>query len=148
MDRLGLDYDFDLISNNPFETEADLVETLELLLEMPSRFKFNFLSGVNILAIFPGTQLHQMVETENPEPLDPRIYEFYNRLYILAERAFPKRITAALSRSRLLKRFPVLLVLLFPSFWRDKVERMVRSLRALFTGARGVAKASRTAAQE
>jgi len=130
MDRLGLDYDFDLISNNPFETEADLVETLGLLLEMPSRFRLNFLSGVNILAVFPGTRLDQMVQKEKPKPLEQRTYDFYNRLYIMAQTRFPKRVTAALSRLRLLKRFPFLLAFLFPSFWADKRDRVVRVFRS------------------
>ena len=148
MDRLGLNYDFDLISNNPFETEADLVETLGLLLEMPSRFKLNFLSGVNILAVFPGTQLYEAVQKEKPKPLGERTYDFYNRLYIMAQTRLPKRITAALSRSRLLKRFPFLLGLLFPSFWTDKRDRVARVFRAALTSVRRAAKDSGTASQE
>jgi radical SAM superfamily enzyme YgiQ (UPF0313 family) len=148
MERLGLDYDFDLISNNPFETEADLVETLELLLEMPSRFKLNFLSGVNKLAIFPQTQLYHMVQEEQPKPLAPRVYDFYNRLYIMAQRRFPKRITAALSRSRLLKRFPFLLALLFPSFWADKRDRVTRLFGAALASVRGAVKETGIASQD
>ncbi|GIW39962.1 MAG: hypothetical protein KatS3mg076_0539 [Candidatus Binatia bacterium] len=51
--RYGVQRNLDFIGDNPYETDADRLETLDLLLRLPKPFYFNFFS----LTYFPGVSL-------------------------------------------------------------------------------------------
>jgi len=61
--------EYDIIIDNPWETEADLIETLRLLAGLPTPFSLNLYS----LVFYPGTALHEKAGKEGLLPLDPDV---------------------------------------------------------------------------
>jgi radical SAM superfamily enzyme YgiQ (UPF0313 family) len=54
---------YDIILDNPWETEEDLIETLRLLARIPAPFTLL----INPLMLYPGTDLYNKFQKENPE---------------------------------------------------------------------------------
>jgi len=101
LERIGLEYNFDLITNTPFETEQDCIDTLELLLSLP-RVRFDF--GLSKLSIYPNTAVDRLYTERKPEPLSDDTYSFYNKLYLLSQLPVPRRIVRAIGGSSYLKK--------------------------------------------
>ena len=73
-------YSTDIISYNPLETEQDLLDTLNVLIELPKPFWLD----VNKLYIFKGTEIEKITKTSTPDEQVPeRIINLYTRLYWL-----------------------------------------------------------------
>ena len=69
---------YELLSRCPFEREEDLRQTVLLLAAMPKGVKVN----IKQLVFFPFTRIN---EVDKPRvDLDPRLYHFYEMLYLLA----------------------------------------------------------------
>ncbi|TAN59966.1 radical SAM protein, partial [bacterium] len=126
--RVGIRLTFDIIVNNPYETEVDLRETLRFYLQIPKPFELNMHS----LVYFPKTDLTNMalkdgiirkehVEGEADEALrlnhvllrdKKMIYGyknnlFWNCLFSLTSKPFiPSWLTNGLSRNRFLRNNP------------------------------------------
>jgi len=115
----------DVITDNPFETEQDMIDSLDFFLEMPGPYSFNFYS----LIWFPGVELTQMaldagyitrdqVEDVAAKTLDQFVatfrYEdrkprdkFYIPLYHMASRRiFTKNFIRWLAKKRHLENSP------------------------------------------
>jgi len=60
---------YDVIMDNPYETESDNLETLETVLSIPRPFQFQIFS----LRLFKGTELQERVAREGLESTDPRV---------------------------------------------------------------------------
>jgi len=101
LERLGLEYNFDVITNTPFETEQDCIETLDLLLSLP-RVRFDF--GLSKLSIYPNTEVERRCAQEQPEPLSEAIYGFYNKLYLLTQTPLPRAVIRWAGRNSFLKK--------------------------------------------
>ncbi len=101
LERIGLEYNFDLITNTPFETEQDCVDTLELLLSLP-RVRFDF--GLSKLSIYPNTAVERFYLERKPQSLSDATYGFYNKLYLLSQLPVPRTIIRTFGRSRYLKK--------------------------------------------
>ncbi len=72
---------YDIITNNPYETEADRYQTLDFLTQIPGKFEIH----LGKLAFFPGTTLTLRAEKEGMiGRCDEKAYEFWNALYLLA----------------------------------------------------------------
>ncbi len=72
---------YDIITNNPYETEVDRYQTLDFLTQIPGKFEFH----LGKLAFFPGTTLTVRAEKEGMiGRCDEKTYEFWNALYLLA----------------------------------------------------------------
>jgi radical SAM superfamily enzyme YgiQ (UPF0313 family) len=115
----------DVITDNPFETEQDMKDSLDFFLSLPGPYSFNFYS----LIYFPGVQLTQMaldagyitrdqvedvagktlnqfVATFRYEDRKPRD-KFYIPLYHMASRRiYSKRFILWLARQRYLEKSP------------------------------------------
>ena len=118
--------EYQLITDNPFETEKDLEQTLDLLLRIPRPFNLTLFSLVN----FPKTELTErliathLVDKEKPDkalkqwmmtPTYPRDRErlFWYSLMALTSKDFvPRSVIKSLSRSKFLKSHPSFVVLL------------------------------------
>lgn len=120
----------DLILDNPFETIGDKQQTLELLLNFPRPFWFNFYS----LVYFPKTKLtqlaleHKYITRDDIEDKKEKIFDqfqvtfsykrkkeelFWICLFSLTGKSFvPKYLIQKLSRIQLLSAKPALLVIL------------------------------------
>lgn len=126
--RVGIRLTFDIIVNNPYETESDLQETLKFYLQIPKPFELNMHS----LVYFPKTDLTNMalkdgiirkehVEGDADEALrlnhvllkdKKMIYGyknnlFWNCLFSLTSKPFiPSWLINGLSRNRFLRNNP------------------------------------------
>jgi len=127
LERIGVEYDFDIITNSPFETEQDCVDTLELLLSLP-RVRFDF--GLTKLSVYPNTEVERLYTEHKPQPLSDDTYGFYNKLYLLTQAPVPRTIVRALGRSGFLKKHHGLLRIPLLLWYK------VRELREAVTGAR------------
>jgi radical SAM superfamily enzyme YgiQ (UPF0313 family) len=57
---------YDIITDNPFETEADSLETINVLMKTPKPFFVEFFS----LTLYPGTELYEKAQSECPEHIE------------------------------------------------------------------------------
>lgn len=72
---------YDVITNNPFETEEDRLQTLDLLASIPGEYNLH----LGKLAFFPGTSLWHRVKQEGINvSVDENLYRLWNALYLLA----------------------------------------------------------------
>jgi len=116
LDQLGIRYNVDIITNNPFETEEDCRQTLDLLFNAPRRCQLN--GGLSKLSFFPSTRIERMLlESASPPQLDNRMFDFYNKLYLLADSRVRKKLVRRLSDSRFLRAHPGALAPLFAVPW-------------------------------
>ena len=73
---------YDFILDNPWGTEEDLLETLNLLLEIPKPYRLNLFS----LTFFPGTELYDKAKTEGLIRDD--LNEVYRKYYFTCRRTY------------------------------------------------------------
>jgi radical SAM superfamily enzyme YgiQ (UPF0313 family) len=69
---------YDVILDNPFETTADRIETIKVLMEIPRPFHAQFFS----LTFYFGTELYERAQKECPELIEDcrrKDYEVYNQ---------------------------------------------------------------------
>ncbi|MBI4743363.1 MAG: radical SAM protein [Actinobacteria bacterium] len=128
LDGLGIKYNFDLITNNPFESEEDCRKTLDLLLELPCPVRLN--NGLSKLSFFPGTKIKEMLEEKGiDKKVDEKMYAFYNRLYLLTALPLSRTFIKGLSKSRFFKENPYFLqiFLLAPTIFYN-IKSVSRSL--------------------
>jgi len=59
-DKIGI-ICFEVILDNPWETEKDIIETLMLLSRLPAPYSMNIFS----LTLYPGTELYELAKKEN-----------------------------------------------------------------------------------
>ncbi len=77
----GIRVFYDIISNNPFETEEDRVETFQLLRQIPKPYGLQ----MGILNFYPGIAISRMREERGlPRTVDFQQYRFWNAMYYLA----------------------------------------------------------------
>lgn len=63
---------YDVISDNPYETEAEREETLALALQIPKPFHFQMFS----LCFYQGTELNAKAKADGVPFPDPRLYDY------------------------------------------------------------------------
>jgi len=116
LEKLDIRYDVDVITNNPFETEQDCRQTFELLLSAPAHCRLN--GGLSKLSVFPNTAIERMFRENTDLPkADDRMFDFYNKLYLLSDSRLPKRVVKRLSHSSFLRAHPAALAPLFAVPW-------------------------------
>ncbi len=77
----GLRVFYDLISNNPFETEDDRIETFHLVRSLPKPFELQLVE----LNFYPNIKIERMrSERGLPRKVDFQTYRYWNALYHLA----------------------------------------------------------------
>lgn len=121
---------YDLIMDNPLETDEDRRETFNLLLKLPRPFELH----THTLTHFPGTKLtnllleKRMISENDVEDQKQESYRrwtptldlkrdkenlFWDNLYYLAKQKYvPRRLVIWLSRVNLIRRYPKPLTLL------------------------------------
>jgi hypothetical protein len=141
---------YDIILDNPFETENDKKEGLDFLLKIPKPFNI----AAFALKFFPGYKITDdglskgLVDTSDVKAIGSRGYFeltynwysprkkedfFWNCLYLLSSRStFPVSLVRAMSRWRFLKRYPQYLALLVKLNWYP--ELFVIGIRRLIRG--------------
>jgi len=77
-DACGLGLNYELLTNCPFETEADCRATLELMTQLPRPLSM----CIKKLVVFPHLKIATL---DKPRPRLPETtYEFWNQLYLMA----------------------------------------------------------------
>lgn len=104
--RLGLSFYTDVITYNPYEEEADLKQTLGVLLSMDGTFGVT----VNKLFVLPGTKLAEKMKSEGLSLVDPardQVFNYYSRLFwITSYGKGARRFVRFLERARWFSRHP------------------------------------------
>lgn len=120
---------YDIITNNPFETERDCRKTLELLMRLKKPVDF----GLTKLSFIPGSAIVKMRKEKGIKgKANDKLYTFWNTLYLLNQYSFfPNRLIRALSRSHLFHKNPWLLQpLLVIKFLEVKFQGLLRRVKA------------------
>jgi radical SAM superfamily enzyme YgiQ (UPF0313 family) len=81
--KLGIDFYTDIITYNPYETEADVERTLSVLLEMGGGYDV----VVNKLFVLPGTRMAEQMKIDGvtiPGPEREQMFNYYARLFWLS----------------------------------------------------------------
>jgi len=121
---------YDLIVNNPLETDESCRETLRLLCDLPKPLNI----GLSKLSFFPGYRINERISARSgPGDADEKRYRFWNYLYLLAQyRYFPAALLTRLGHSRFLKDHPwILKQLLLPK----KIRHLCGSGRSVMAKA-------------
>lgn len=87
LDQLQIRFYTDIITYSPYEEEADLRATLDVLLDMNDLLRRPFDIWINKLFVLPGTKLSRKMAEEGVEiaPTDrDTLFNFYARLYWIA----------------------------------------------------------------
>ena len=124
---------YDIITNNPFETENDRLATLELLMRLDKPVDF----GLTKLSFIPGSKIVRMREEKHiTGVVDEDLYKFWNTLYLLNQYSFfSNRFIRALSRSKFFREKPQFVqLLLVPKFVETKFRGFLDSLKGCIPG--------------
>jgi radical SAM superfamily enzyme YgiQ (UPF0313 family) len=63
---------YDIILDNPYETEEDILKTLEVILQIRKPFQFQLFS----LCFYQGTELHEKAKKDGISFIDPRLDDY------------------------------------------------------------------------
>lgn len=118
---------YDIISNNPYETDEDRMATLTLIAQIPGRFNLH----MGKLAWFPGTTISVRAEQEGMlRAADEKLYRFWNALYLMAQlRLAGEEELVALTRDEYLRDNPEVLWSVLARF--DKHNEMEQEIDRL-----------------
>jgi len=100
-ERNGLILCYDILSNNPYESEADCLDTLRLLTRMPKPYSV----VVKKVIFYPGSRISKL---DKPRPnLPETTFEFWNQLYLISRHhLIPAEHLLALGQDEYLKANP------------------------------------------
>lgn len=122
---------YDIITNNPYETDEDRLETLTLICQIPGRFNLH----MGKLAWFPGTTITTRAEEEKQiGAVDQELYRFWNALYLMAQlRLGTEEELVALTKDEYLREHPeVLWTMLGKLDEYTSTHHELRQLKGLF----------------
>lgn len=102
---------YDFILDNPYETQEDILATLDLILRLPKPYKLQLFS----LVLYPGTQLYEKAKTDgyvtdDKDQIYQKMYKFHqtnylNFIFSLLNNNFPKSILRILIQRHLVTIF-------------------------------------------
>ena len=119
LDVKGINYAYDIITNNPFESERDLKSTFCFLCSLPFAdlkvFKIKF---------FPGAPITNMLKLNNPTSLGDNLYKWYSVLYFMAVRnKMLRKIAVVVEKIGLFKFLPsILQAVMLPYLISEKIK--------------------------
>lgn len=87
-DKIKLSYDF--IIDNPYESDKDIINTLNLMVQIPKPYKVNIFS----LVLYPGTKLYydaieNKVAFQEVKQFEERNKTYFNLIFMLFNRKIP-----------------------------------------------------------
>ena len=108
---------FDVILDNPYETEEESLETLKVILKIPKPFLFQLYS----LCLYQGTEIHQKAIDDNFNFKDPRV------------KGYKKLSTTSLNQLiRMVPTYPKWLIKYLANHRKNKLGKMVIALCHIF----------------
>ncbi len=130
---------YDIILDNPYETEDDIIETLELLLEIPRPYRLEIYS----LTFFPGTELYEKAKKDGIIKDDQgdiyrksyyaRGINYLNILFTLFNYNIPKPLLKILINKKVVN-----------LFHRKSLNWLYRFLFSVFKGLKGSLRTMKT----
>lgn len=72
INQYNINANYDIILDNPYETEEDVMRTLRVTLSIPKPFSLNLYS----LCFYPGSKLYDMAIRDNLNFLDPKLSNY------------------------------------------------------------------------
>ncbi len=72
VEKAGLCGYYDIILDNPYETEEDILKTLEIILQIRKPFQFQLFS----LCLYQGTELYEKAKKDGISFIDPRLDDY------------------------------------------------------------------------
>jgi len=114
--RHGIEVNYEILSNCPYEREEDLRATLDLLTRMPKPLDFH----VKKIVFFPRLKINAL---DKPRPnLPETTFDFYNLLYLISRHhVLPREQLLALADDAYLKARPAVL--------RDVARALARAVQ-------------------
>ncbi len=112
--ELGLSAYYDVILDNPYEFEEDVLETLKVILHIPKPYQLQVFS----LCFYQGTELHKRAKADGLPFTDPRV-DNYGQL-------------ASTTLNKLISMAPTLPVAMIEYFAKHRNRRLVRLLISFF----------------
>jgi len=99
--QYGIAANYEILTNCPYESEADCRATLDLILRMPKALDFR----MKKIVFFPGTKINTIDRPRHNLP--ENVFDFYNQLYLIAShKAIPAEAMRALAEDAYLKANP------------------------------------------
>lgn len=121
-----IEYTYHLINYNPFETENDMIETLQLLYKLPFAPLVLFR-----LVPFEGTPIKKLIEVNQPEMLPVNIQKWYGYLYAMAVKSSFYRAASRFifEKGWFKNNIAVLAAIFGPAFIKLHIDRIVKKLK-------------------
>jgi radical SAM superfamily enzyme YgiQ (UPF0313 family) len=108
----GIEGFFDLITKVQFETEKDLRETFDFLLDLPRGMKS---VGFGNMTMFPNYgYTRQVAEEQAALAVSDKDYTYYHKLYLLTRTSLPRPLVKAIGNMAIFRRYPSLIDPLLP----------------------------------
>jgi len=108
--EIGITFDTDVITYNPYEQEEDLEQTLEVLMDMRGGFQI----AVNRLFIMPNTELAERIKRDGilGETASRNLmFNYYCRLFYIATYfRNPRRVVGLIKAIGIFRKYPQLLI--------------------------------------
>lgn len=123
LSELNIEYLYHLINYNPFEVEQDMVDTLELLYQLP----FSILVLLKLVP-FPGSPIDKMIKNAKVVALPDKTQKWYGYLYAMALKgAVYRSMSKVILKNGWLKKHLFVFAMLFiPSFLGVHFKKFVR----------------------
>lgn len=122
----NIEYTYHLINHNPFESESDMIETLQLLYRLPFAPLVLFR-----LVPFEGTPIKRMIQAAQPEMLPVNLQKWYGYLYAMAVKSSLYRaISRFIYKKGWFRNNAVVLTAIFgPAFIKLHIDRFIKKLK-------------------
>lgn len=103
----GIEGFFDLITKVQFETEHNLRETFDFLVDLPIEMKC---VGFGNMTMFPNYgYTRQVADEQAAVSVSDEIYTYYHKLYFLTRTALPRFVVRAIGSLGIFRRYPSLI---------------------------------------
>ena len=80
-------------------------------MKLPQRKKF--MLGLAKLSFFPNTPIENLLKEQKKKISDEKMFEFWNRMYLLTQSYLPKRVLLNISKNKYFRDNPKLLNMFF-----------------------------------
>src|SRR5262249_1940658 len=108
----GIEGFFDLITRVQFETEHNLRQTFDFLIDFPQQIKS---VGFGNMTMFPGYGYTQQVAEQKADlTVSDRDYSYFHKLYLLTRTQLPRFVIKAVAKIPLFRWYPALIDPLLP----------------------------------
>ncbi len=122
LEQKQIEFSYDILAHNPFETAADMHKTFQFLISLP-------LAEIQVfkLSFFPGAPISKLIEKKKPIPERESTYQWYAILFCMSCKSnFMRSLSIFIQKHRLFIRTPKILQLFFiPHVLKEKYRELL-----------------------